>query len=174
MNKTLLILSAGLMLMAALIGCEVRPKGADLSAADTATAYDWPYVPVNMRIHPFTSVTFDERREVTVLEARIELLDVAGDMTKGVGQFHFELFDIDPRASVQGQQMRQLYSWEVSIENLQANQRYYDPITRTYAFDLKMAQMPARQSTLRLAARFTDHRGRHFRAEVDLATSGSD
>lgn len=140
------------------------PSGAQ---ADPQPAAAWPFAPVSMRIHPFTAIEFDESRDVAVLNARVELLDQVGDMTKGVGQFRFELYQVGRGAGSDTQQ-RQLYAWQVPLQTIDQNRLHYDHITRTYGFELKMDQMPQAGTALRLVGQFTTPSGRRLSADAPL------
>ena len=106
------------------------------------TGKHWQLEPVRMRIYP--STRFVKRGNETILEARVEMFDEMTDSTKGVGQFHFELFV----ASSMGQSQR-IHTWNVSALTLADQRRYYDSITRAYLFPLKLTDnMPQEMVTL--------------------------
>ncbi len=150
-------------------GC-LEPKGGGLDSYRGATA--WPFVPVKMRVHPFTSVEYDAQKDSHVLEARIEMLDPAGDMTKAVGQFHFELYRVGRQASEGSLEGDLLYAWDAPLLSLDSNQRHFDPITRTYLFKLRLDRQPEPGSRLRVVAQFTDPGERHLTAEAELDYTG--
>lgn len=181
-RSSTLLIGVGLMLGGLLAaGCnDIRFKGSpateksDPPSADQANTTPiaaWPFVPVSMRIHPFTAIEFDQSRDVAVLNARVELLDQVGDMTKGVGQFRFELYQAGRGAGSDAQQ-RQLYAWQVPLQTIDQNRMHYDHITRTYAFELKMDQMPQAGTALRLVGQFTTPAGRRLSAEASLTGPG--
>ncbi|WP_432798409.1 hypothetical protein [Poriferisphaera sp. WC338] len=92
----------------------------------------WQPVPTAMRIYP--STRFAVRDGEQVLDARVELFDQMGDSVKGTGQFSFELLeDIGPMGTG-----TQLYVWDIEVFTLEAQQKYYDPISRGYLFRLRM------------------------------------
>ena len=160
-----------LVLLAVLAGCgswsfkgdQVRPRGPGLAA--------WPFAPVSMRVHPFTTVRFDPRRGALVLEARMEMLDQFGDVTKGVGDFRFELYSATERGA--SGDRRRLALWEAPMATLEQNRRHYDPITRTYAFDLKVLDHPPEGGPLLLVVHFADAAGRAHQAEAKLGFGGA-
>lgn len=152
-------------------GCDqVRLKGGS-GEPGTSPQIDWPFVPVSMRIHPFTSIEYDAQHETVVLEARVELLDRLGDMTKGVGDFRFELYKASERATSLPVQEEMLYVWHVTMRTLVENKQYYDPITRTYAFRLKMQQVPPPGTAVRLFGHFADPAGRRLKTAANLTIS---
>jgi hypothetical protein len=129
----------------------------------------WPFVPVAMRVHPFTSIEYDQQDKAVVLEARVELLDRLGDTTKGVGDFRFELYDAARTAGASAVDQNLLYSWEAPMTSLEDNRRYYDPITRTYYFKLRLDSPPPGGSPLRLVIQFTTPGGKRLSAEAELS-----
>lgn len=150
---------------------EVRFKGErpDGNAAMTAAA--WPFVPVTLRLHPFTTFVPATEDEPAVLEARIELLDQQGDVIKGIGQWRFEVYAMGERASQAGQE-RQLYVWSVPMVTLAENRRHYDPITRTYSFNLKFDQPPPTERKLELRVQLTDPAGNRLTTRGELGVGG--
>lgn len=155
-------------------GCTVvRMKGEPL-LTENADRIDWPFMPVAMRLHPFTAVEFDEINQQVVLDARVELLDRVGDMTKGVGKFRLEMYSASTRASSSRVQDELLYVWNVEMLTLAENQQYYDPITRTYAFRLKMDHVPPPGTRVRLFGQFTDTIGQRLEDSSNLVIGRAD
>jgi len=132
------------------------------------TASAWPFAPVAMRVHPFTSITFDPEQNSLVLEVRMELLDQVGDVTKGVGDFRFELYADKLKASLRGVDER-LNVWDGPVSTLEQNRQHYDSITRTYSFKLRLDPAPPADQKLRLVAQFTDPSGKRILAEAPLS-----
>ena len=145
-------------------GCsKVQFKGErDRAAMAALEASSWPFVPVMLRVHPFTTLRPPGGGEgvaaAAVLEARIELLDQQGDVTKGIGDWRFELYETGERASEAGQD-RQAYVWTVAMKTPDDSRRHYDPITRTYGFNLKLDEAPPAERKLELRIQFTDPAG---------------
>lgn len=82
------------------------------------------FAPVALRLHPLTRILPDQ------LEARVELMDQMDDVTKGVGQltlelYRYELASINHRGTL-------VQRWQADLSTLQANEKYWDAITRTY------------------------------------------
>lgn len=153
-------------LMTALVGCDtVSFKGAGARAS--VPAGEWPFAPVSMRVHPFTAIEKQGEGEdaALVLEARLELVDQLGDVTKGVGAWRFELYGDRGR----GQSRERLEVWEAPMTTLAENARHWDPITRTYAFRLRLSEQPDIDRELTLVAQLTDPRGNHLIAEGEVA-----
>jgi len=140
-------------------GCEWLPfKGEREAEVAAGAEARWPFWPVAVRVHPFTSLSYDEQAEAAVLEAWIELIDPAGDVTKGIGQFRLELYMIGSRASREGQAHR-LHLWDVAVETVQDSARHFDSLTRTHQFRLRLEEMPETGGKLELRVQFTDARG---------------
>lgn len=121
-----------------------------------------------MRVHPFTSLEINESEGGMILEVRMELLDQLGDPTKGVGDFRFELYASPSTASREGQEKR-LFFWEAPMTTLEQNRQHYDPITRTYAFNLRMPDAPPANEKLKLVVQFTDARGHRLVVQSPLS-----
>lgn len=154
------------IMLTLLAGC--RFKGADgAERIAPGAAGDWPFRPVAMRVHPFTSLEVGPRS--SVIEARVELIDLLGDVTKGVGTLRFELYSEPPAGSNAGEG-RRLYTWNAPISTLDENRQHWDSITRTYRFVLKLAQRPPAERRLRLAVQFDPTAGQRLTADAVIET----
>ncbi|MAE62309.1 MAG: hypothetical protein CMJ49_13250 [Planctomycetaceae bacterium] len=153
-------------------GCDMaQPKGgAQLMSADVG-ATEWPFAPAAMRIHPFTQITVDAETGSPMLDAHIELLDQAGDVTKGIGTLRFELVSVSDRASASAVNDRRIEMWDVALETLDDNLQHFDRITRTYGFKLKLNAPPDNKARLRLHAQFTKPTGNRLTAEMLVKSS---
>jgi hypothetical protein len=169
------------------IGCqwkgEKRDRGASSDSETDRTAATqpdlpgtdaWRPAPVSMRVYP--SSRFVQEGALTVLEARIELLDEMGDTIKGSGRFHFELAESataetpgsgTPGSGVAGVPGQRLYAWDVPLTTLEEQRQYWDPITRTYQFRLKMNAAPPPNATV-LRALLTPSDSQHITAEAGI------
>ena len=148
---------------------EVQFKGGEDTNQQHADTTTWPFVPVAMRIHPFSAIEFERQSRTYVLNARIELLDRLGDMTKGVGNFRFELYRAPREAGLATREGTLEYSWQAPLITLEENRQHFDSITRTYLFRLKMDQPPQSGSKLVLVAQFTDPGGRRLSAQARMS-----
>lgn len=116
------------------IGCETKgpdrrpPSGGDRSSDG------WRPEAVALRIYPATR--FVRERDTSMLEARVELFDAMGDSVKDSGRLRFELFDRGTGPGVEAGPL--LYSWDIDVLTLEAQQQYYDPITRAYLLRLRL------------------------------------
>ncbi len=97
------------------------------------------FAPVALRVHPLTRILPDQ------LEARIELTDQMDDVTKGVGIITVELRRYE-LASL-GHRGQLVQRWQQDISTLQANEKYWDPITRTYVFRYPLAADKVRDTS---------------------------
>lgn len=123
----------------------------------------WQIIPVRMRVYP--SSGFKRERRRPILEVRVELFDDVGDSVKGVGVWRFELY-----ARTRGRHSSGplLYTWDVPMMTIEQNRRFYDPITRTFEFRLKLDdESTARQATV-LHVIFTGPDGKILEAQSDL------
>ena len=177
-------LMAGLIVLLTSIGLSGCDSVAFRGTAGTATlsADDWPFVPVAMRVHPFTALAYEPNAEadaddadearMLVLEARLELMDQLGHATKGVGEWRFELY-VEPRAASR-QARQRLEVWQAEMMTVEANSRHYDPITRTYAFKLRVIDPPPTNASLTLVAQLADPRGERLLAEGPVEYRAAD
>ena len=124
----------------------------------------WKVVPVRMRVYP--STRFVESEGFSILEARVELFDAMGDSVKGVGKFRIEIFD-RPRGGNPGVGQRR-YSWEVSALTLADQHRYYDTITRSYLFRLKLEDQATAHRETVLQVIFISPEGNRLKTHSDL------
>ncbi len=154
---------------ASLGGCDSVFKGGPATSASATES--WPFAPVAMRIHPFTSVVSDPQHRTMVLEIHMEMLDPQGDVTKGVGHFRFELYEAKEKSARTDEDVR-LYMWDAPMETPEQNQQHYDPSTRTYVFKLKLEQPPTAGQKFRIAAQLTDPSGKRLIASAPLKYSG--
>jgi hypothetical protein len=127
----------------------------------------WRIKPVRLRIYP--STRFVREKGTAVLEARIELLDDAGDPIKGVGDFRFDLFGLS-RAG-QAPMGQRLYSWDVSMLTLEANRQHYE-ITRTYLFRLKLDDLSLAQAPVQLQVAFMPPGGERLVGNATIGPEG--
>lgn len=155
-----------LLALASAGGCDaVSLKGGSRTLVQTG---EWPFAPESMRVHPFTALAQQNGRRV--LEVRIELLDQLGDVTKGVGDWRFELYAQPGRT----RSRERLEVWEAEMNTLEQNERHYDPITRTYAFNLRVVEPLPDDAPLSVVAQLTDLQGRRLLAEGEVTRQSSE
>lgn len=100
---------------------------------------EWPFAPATLRVHPLTRVVLprvNTRSAVppntTLIEAHIELLDIDGFDTRGLGEL---LLELDSR----GDSSLKSLSWVVDLNDLARNRLYFDGVTQTYRVPLEIA-----------------------------------
>ncbi len=168
-TKSALVL---LMVFGALCGCQfkgdaVTPKNqAGPSALDTQGL--WQPVPHDVRIYPSSRFILTGQRPA--LEARVELKDEMGDSIKAAGSFHLELLK-ETGARRQAMQEK-LYSWDVPLKTMADQQSYFDSVTRTYRFVLRLDREIAPDDQLALALTFKRLDGTLLRTQAVLGPDG--
>lgn len=151
-----------------LAGCTSKGEGVGSQVWRGAGAATWRPMPVAMRVYPATRYATEGDRPV--LDARIELFDQMNDSIKGVGRFRFELFAGDDRTAAQ--LARRLYRWDVDLLSLAQQRQYYDPVTRSYQFRLRIDDLSiARKATL-LEVTFLPLEGQRLETKAVIARAG--
>ena len=125
------------------VGC-MSPKGVTPNAAEAPEAPvppRWTPEPVAMRVFPTTRFVAGDTGEggaggEALLEAAVELFDPMGDSLKASGVVRFELYTTGQTPGVAADQL--LYSWDIALNTLDDQQRFYDPIIRGYVFRLRV------------------------------------
>lgn len=143
-------------------------KGADGIAPGVLTPA-WRLQPVTMRVYPSSRIVREANQ--TLLEARIELLDEVGDSIKGVGDWRFDLSD--PGRATDGATPQRLYTWEVAMLSRDQNTQFYDPVTRTYHFRLKLDQGAPDDHPLRLDVTFMPPDRQRMDARAMVSVEGA-
>jgi len=107
------------------------PPGGKMPAPAWATMF----APRSLVIGFFTqSKNFDDVPGPDGLEVRLQPLDAFGDPTKAVGSYRIEVFK--QRLLTGEARGERLGHWFVSVLDVEANRRYYDPVDRSYVFPL--------------------------------------
>lgn len=152
-----------------LMACAFKGPG---GASDVQVGYDvsaddvWDIQPARMRIYPSSRFVREDGKPL--LEARIEFFDAAGDSTKAVGELRFELFTAGPAAQTSSGQ--RLYAWAVPLLTLEQNELFYDSVTRTYLFRLRLDSLSIVREQTRLKVTLTPARGARISTEGLLTT----
>ncbi|MFA9478797.1 hypothetical protein ACERK3_10865 [Phycisphaerales bacterium AB-hyl4] len=129
-----------------MVGCEFKGmQGGERVAVEGEV---WQPRPESLRVHPTTRFVQRGGDEVT-LQARIEFHDAMGDSVKGVGAYRLELFASDEMGR---NVSRRLYQWQIDVRTLAAQRSYYDAVTRSYLFRLRLddAAPPTQPTLLRV------------------------
>lgn len=172
-GRTLIDMRAGtaipttLLIAVALCGCDgIKLKGGHDPVERFEQATTWPFIPVQMRVHPFTAIDIDRNDSSVTLEARIEMLDRLGDVSKAVGDFRFELYRMDRDVYDSPAEGQLLYQWSAEMTTIDQNRQHWDSITRTYLFRLQLERLPRVDGRLLLVVHFTDPGGRRMNANA--------
>ncbi len=165
-GTTLSLGLAGLMLHSG--GC-VTPKGQPAPPPVEALTDAWAPRPVALRIFPATRFVLDDG--VATLETRIELFDAMGDSLKASGLARFELFDGPTSGNSALGPAGLLFGWDVPLTTLEDQRTYYDPVTRTYAFPLKLDSLDAIRNQVFLRATLNLAEGQRLHDEQPVKTA---
>jgi len=145
-------------------GCAFKGDAAHQAIQQREQGDHWRPEVTGVRIYP--SSRFARVDQQLIVEARVELLDEMGDSTKSSGMVQIQL---STTGRVSGSaEARQLYKWDINLETLQDQKTYYDPITRSYLFRLKMDQESAPQVPTLLQVIFTRPNGQQLSGQATL------
>ncbi|MFG0248401.1 MAG: hypothetical protein ACF8OB_05895 [Phycisphaeraceae bacterium JB051] len=161
-----------LMVFGAMLGCQFKGDGVTPNNQAAAIASDsqvlWQPTPHDVRIYPSSRFILTEQRPA--LEARVELKDEMGDSLKAAGVFHLELLK-ETGARRQAMQEK-LYSWDVPLNSIVDQQSYFDSVTRTYRFVLRLDREIAPDDQLVLAITFKRPDGALLKTQAVLGPDG--
>ncbi len=140
----LVILGAGL----ASAGCGVI-GGAERWEGDSTTG---PFAPARLRLHPLSHLERDEAGRPTRLVCHAEFQDRWFDSVKACGVMEVQLY----RGSATPGMDEQVARWSVDLTDLEANARWFDPVTRTYRVQLDLPSWTERATagSMRLRAEY--------------------
>jgi len=123
------VLSAGL-----LTGCVSKGRLGGAPASSTMADAWWPR-PVSVQVFP--STRFVREGQAIILEARVQLTDELGDSIKAPATYYFDL-----NAGPAGQSApRRLFSWQINVTSLEDQVEFFDPVTRSYLFRLRVTDI---------------------------------
>lgn len=121
-----------------LAGCEMKGDRVAARTEAPANPGHWQIKPVRIRVYP--STRFVQYENQMALEARVEFLDEMRDPMKAVGRMRFEVYAANRDGEIVDQ--KRLFSWDVELLTLEANQEFYDAVTRAYLFRLGVDRLP--------------------------------
>lgn len=165
-------LVVGVMFFGAVAGCEFKgravPPNNQAVGIPTAPVNVWEPIPQRVRIYPSSRFIFTEKRPA--LEARVELQDDMGDSVKAPGTFHLELL----KESVGRRDVMKdkLYSWDVPLVSIADQQAYFESVTRTYRFVLRLDRQIKPDDQLVLAITFHRSDGNLLQTKAALGSDG--
>jgi hypothetical protein len=129
------------------------------------------FTPVKMRLHPLSRMVPPEKdgpANGALVEARLELTDQFGDVTKSPGALYFELYAY--QSLVPNHHGDRISLWNFDLSVPQSNKDHWDAITRTYLFKLPVpADALKKEKRAILSATLTLPSGQ--RLQDDLAIS---
>ena len=138
--RSVRLLLVVVMILVGVCGC-VDPR--------RAVTREAAFGPAELRINDSFSRLRDASGDGTPdqLEASVELLDAFGDATKGAGTFSFEVFeyevgDVDIRGTRLGE--TRTFALDAGAEQ----QRYWQPVLRSYLFRLPLDVEPGQRLVL--------------------------
>ncbi len=129
----------------------------------------WMPRPVALRIYPATR--FVRTDDLATLDTRVELFDAMGDATKASGLARFELFDGPTKANPLSGPAGKLYRWDIPLVTLEDQRTYYDSVTGTYAFPLKIDSLGSIKDTVFLRVTLNLPKGQRLIDEQQVKTS---
>lgn len=158
-------LSVAVMLLGSLTGCQFKGDGVATNQRANGQLGDsddlWLPTPHRIRIYPSSRFVITDNRPA--LEARVELQDVMGDSIKAAGFFHLELLE---------HTQQKLYSWDIPIQKLKDQEDYFESVTRTYRFVLRLDRELAADDQLTLAVSFRRQDGILLQTKSVLGSDG--
>lgn len=150
---------AWVMVFGAMTGCQFKGEGLTpiKQAGDPQALLTGVWQPVAQKIRIYPSSRFILTESRPALEARVELQDEMGDSLKAPGTFHLEL--LKEPAARRDVMEEKLYSWDVPLNTVEDQQTYFESVTRTYRFVLRLDReiQPDDQLTLAITFRRTDN-----------------
>lgn len=164
-----------LIVLGAITGCAFKGDGVppinqanqdNPAAGDMANA--WYPQPQKIRIYPSSRFILTENRPA--LEARVELLDDMGDSVKAPGTFHLEL--LEEAHHNRNTMQDKLYSWDVPLVTVEDQKSYFESVTRTYRFVLRLDREIKSDDELTLAITFTRSDGSLLQARAAIGPEG--
>jgi hypothetical protein len=120
--------------LATLLAAMILAAGCNHGRSDGQTPS--PLLPKSIRLHPFTAAMDFDAKGASGVEANVELRNYFDDATMALGTFQFSLYRYRPhQAEPRGDQLDR---WTVDLTNPKTNQKYWDPISRTYKIPLAL------------------------------------
>jgi hypothetical protein len=160
------------MVFGAVAGCQFKgqavPPMSQAPDSPEAISNAWQPIPQRIRIYPSSRFILTESRPA--LEARVELQDEMGDSVKAPGVFHLELLQ-DARRGHDAM-LDKLYSWDVPLVSIDDQKTYFESVTRTYRFILRLDRQISADDQLALTITFTRADGKLLQTQAVLGPDG--
>ncbi|MCC6971949.1 MAG: hypothetical protein IT434_17195 [Phycisphaerales bacterium] len=125
-----------------------------------------PFAPVRLRLHPLSHLERDEAGLPKRLVCHAEFQDRWFDSVKACGVMEVQLY----RGSATPGMDEQAAKWTVDLTDLEANARWFDPVTRTYRVQLDLPAWTERATvgSMRLRAEYVPQTKEGEMTEVRL------
>lgn len=125
-----------------------------------------PFAPARLRLHPLTHLERDEAGLPKRLICHAEFQDRWFDSVKACGVVEVQLYRGSGVAAGMDEQVAR---WSVDLTDLEANARWFDPVTRTYRMQLDLPAWTTPQTTgsMRLRAEYVPQAPEGAEAGVD-------
>lgn len=127
------------VVFSAVAGCDVI-GGAKRWEGDATVG---PFAPARLRLHPLSHLERDEAGLPKRLVCHAEFQDRWFDSVKACGVLEVQLY----RGSTTPGMDEQVARWSVDLTDLEANARWFDPVTRTYRVQLDLPAWTERATT---------------------------
>ena len=134
---SVLAMSAGCVLAG--FGCVAQRESHWTEGVWTKEPPEYPFVPNRVVIHPLTRASSD-RDGTWRLRIHFFFTDAWNDEVKGLGRVQVQLF---ADGQWEGRRIEPVAWNEIDLNDLAANRRHYDPVTRTYVLEVPESAMPA-------------------------------
>jgi len=145
-------------------GVSVKSAGAPGSASEEAgPAYRLAFPPARIRVHPLSRIVGLGEGGRRRIEAHVEVLDSYQHLVKGLGEFRFEVAQLDgsPLLLPEGSRLQ----WRIDASDPRGASSSFDPVTRTYRFVLTELPRELGRRGLLLRVMFTPTEGERLSAE---------
>lgn len=125
-----------------------------------------PFAPARLRLHPLSHLERDEVGLPKRLVCHAEFQDRWFDSVKACGVIEVQLY----RGSNTPGMDEQIARWTVDLTDLEANARWFDPVTRTYRVQLDLPAWTERATTgsMRLRAEYVPQTTESQTTEIRL------
>jgi len=146
--------------------CGVVSKGGIEPGAERmgeVAGYREAFAPVRLLVHPLSRMRHDRASGDLRIDAHVELLDEFDHLTKGLGEFRFEVASLDQNTVrlLDGSRL----IWRIPMETPAKASEAFDPLTRSYRFVLTELSPGLETGSIVLRATFVSIRGKRLYSE---------
>jgi len=144
-------------------GVESRGSGVERTQSGGLAGYREAFPPVRLLVHPLTRMRNDRTNGDLRIDAHVELLDEFDHLTKGLGEFRFEVDSLN-RDAVRLPDGSRLI-WRIPMETPSTASEAFDPLTRSYRFVLTELSPGFKADSIVLRATFVSSSGTRLYGE---------